>query len=258
MKFDYIIGNPPYQKQVGKITTSIWDLMVVKFYSLLKNNAEMSLIHPSGWRFLGTSSKNSLKNVKKIYENNKIIDFKKYSYEDGNNTFGVSTDFDKITIQKTKQKNEFLKDLIIPTKDTHLYNRLKAKSENEKINIINGTSNIQESGKYKVIYGLPKKGAIIKYTDNFSDKYNAPKLIIARGGYITILDKNNEYYLSANTYAIIDTIENLKKIKKVIDSDKMKKFLGNVSGIEENRLIDPTRRKMKILKTLKKDFFKYI
>ena len=54
MKFDVIVGNPPYQ---GKKTgggdgsgNAIWHLFVEKCYDYLKDSGYMSLVHPSDWR----------------------------------------------------------------------------------------------------------------------------------------------------------------------------------------------------------------
>jgi len=54
MKFDVIIGNPPFQgSQMGGGKGSgnaIWQKFVEKAYENLKDNGYMSLIHPTDWR----------------------------------------------------------------------------------------------------------------------------------------------------------------------------------------------------------------
>jgi type I restriction-modification system DNA methylase subunit len=50
MKFDVIVGNPPYT--IGKNKT-IWNLFVEKSFELCKEEGYVSLIHPNGWRNIG-------------------------------------------------------------------------------------------------------------------------------------------------------------------------------------------------------------
>lgn len=56
MKFDVIVGNPPYQSEKGnnrlgsRGDTSLWPKFVHKSLALLKPNGYMCMLHPTSWR----------------------------------------------------------------------------------------------------------------------------------------------------------------------------------------------------------------
>ena len=49
MKFDVIIGNPPYQSEKGTGTQPLWPLFVKKSYNLLSADGYMAMITPNKW-----------------------------------------------------------------------------------------------------------------------------------------------------------------------------------------------------------------
>lgn len=56
MKFDVVIGNPPYQKAKGdnrlgsRGDTSLWDKFVTRSLDLLNDGGYLAFIHPNSWR----------------------------------------------------------------------------------------------------------------------------------------------------------------------------------------------------------------
>jgi SAM-dependent methyltransferase len=56
MKFDVVIGNPPYQKETAgtrlgsRGSADLWPDFVRKNISLLKDNGHLAIIHPTAWR----------------------------------------------------------------------------------------------------------------------------------------------------------------------------------------------------------------
>lgn len=93
IQFDYIAGNPPYEK-------ALWAELIPKFYSLLVDKGYMASIHPGGWRFAIERSRKNIKEVRRIYTNNKVIYMELNSFKKGKETFGASTDYDVVIIKK--------------------------------------------------------------------------------------------------------------------------------------------------------------
>jgi tRNA1(Val) A37 N6-methylase TrmN6 len=75
MKFDLIIGNPPYQKNTKSnknicgCRTHIWDKFILSGFNLTKDNGYLSFIHPIGWRL----PDGIYKNLGDIIKSKKII-----------------------------------------------------------------------------------------------------------------------------------------------------------------------------------------
>jgi hypothetical protein len=49
MKFDVILGNPPYQSEKGTGTQPLWPLFVSKAFELLSENGHLAMITPNKW-----------------------------------------------------------------------------------------------------------------------------------------------------------------------------------------------------------------
>jgi len=65
-----------YSAGVSKVgpdkTEPIWPELIIKFESLLKQNGDSHMLHPSAWRFAMDTSKVLLQKVKKIYSTNQV------------------------------------------------------------------------------------------------------------------------------------------------------------------------------------------
>jgi len=289
MKFDYIVGNPPYQKQVGPDKTqTIWDLLVVKFYSLLKDGGEMDLIHPGGWRFSTKNSNNAQYKVKNIYKSNKIIRMEFNDKEQGLRKFGASTDYDivhlkkersldyKDTIVKTKHgivEINLKKYEIIPTNRFDILDKLNANKNEEKVNLIFNSNYHTSSGKncrtrknknnefkYPVVYGYPQKGLKLFYSNtNCKGHFGISKLIIIKASPFSVLDLDSKYGMTQFAAAILDSPINLYKMQKVIESKEfkiLKKYFCGIGGDAKNPIIDAPGTMFKFIREFKKDFWK--
>jgi hypothetical protein len=92
MKFDVIVGNPPYQKmsENGKKTEPIWQKFVEKSFEHCKEGGTVALIHPSGWRNVAGKFKDTQELLKS--KNLKYLEI--HDADDGLKTFGAGTRYD--------------------------------------------------------------------------------------------------------------------------------------------------------------------
>lgn len=293
IQYDYIVGNPPYKiivndtdKYRGK--PHHWATIVTKCFSILKDGGEMSMIHPSGWRFTMPQSLRDVLAVENIYRTNTILKLELYDMKDGKQIFGARTDYDIIIIRKeaslnnnviirTKSDNECLVDLrdydLIPTNEFQLLNKLNASNGEERVDLIHSYSaydvrcsrlskNQDDVFKYPVIYTMSNVGIKLRYSNTKENgHYGIPKLIIRQASSIALLDLDGKYAMSQFAAAITDTVDNLIKMKSVLESEQFKilkdHFTGD-GGNNKGAIIDSNGTMFKFIRQFKKDFWKEI
>ena len=276
MKFDVIIGNPPYQLQVGPgKTQTIWDSIVEKSIIQLKDGGTMTMIHPSNWRNISGNQKEL---QQKIFSYDlKSIEI--YDESQGLKTFGAETRYDiytfvKTKVDKTNTKVKFQdgKEITInvngleflPNSSYDLFQRLLAKPNEERVEVLYSRS----------LYGSDKKnmssekgGDFIfpcSYTINSESEpklwyssikkefFGTPKLIWSNGRISSIgsyIDDKGELGLTQYSYAIVDTVKNLPLIKKAFDSKEFRTLMEHCA-VSQNTI------NYKIIPLFKKDFWK--
>jgi hypothetical protein len=276
MKFDVIIGNPPYQEKVGnKKTEPLWNKFVKKSFQVCKENGYVSLIHPSGWR----SVDGKFKDVQQLIKSKNVTYLSINDEKKGIEVFGATTSFDWYVVKNEENNSEITKvetsngEIIdyninnldfIPGGNFELFQNLVASDNEEKVNVIHSYS-AYETRKdyiskeriddfiYPCVYTIIKNGDINFYWSNTNENgfFGVPKIIWTNGmASQPTLDLNGEYGLTQFAYAIVDTLENLIKIKQAMDSPKFlntMKFCYMSSG---------NRFDKKILSTFKKDFWR--
>ena len=92
MKFDVIVGNPPYQARKGESAT-IWDVIINMTFDLLQPNGHMAMITPSSWRKPGHALWN------KLTQDRQLIWLDINNDIDGMRVFGAGTRFDRYVIK---------------------------------------------------------------------------------------------------------------------------------------------------------------
>lgn len=276
MKFDVVVGNPPYQEKVGpKKTEALWPKFVKKSFELVKENGFVSLIHPSGWRNVD----GKFKVVQKLLTSKDMYYLEMHNEKDGMVLFGAETRYDWYVVQNSENNNILTEvkgqdgisiqiDLknkeFIPSGYIEKIYSLVANDGEKKVNILSDSSyHTQRSfmskvNEYEFIYPCVytvksgDNGTFWYSNTNGNGHFNSPKLIwsnfrISSAG--SILDLNGDYGLTQFSYAIVDSIENLPSIKNVFDGVLFRNLMEScaVSDMSINR---------KIIATFRKDFWK--
>ncbi len=278
MKFDVVVGNPPYQEKVGpNKTESLWNKFVKKSFEVCSENGYVSLIHPSGWRNID----GKYKEIQTLVKSKNLIYLSINSVEEGQKLFNATTPFDWYVIQNSPnigknvvkfEDNETkvinLSNLeIIPNKLFDEIMSLIAKESDEKVEVIYSRSSYGSDKKhiskqqvneftYPCVYSVLGNGTI-NYMYSSTDQnghFGIPKVIFGNGANPTsTIDSNGNYGLTQFAFGITDSVENLSNIEKAIKSEKFQKINKATKYVATagNPLVYP-----KIVGLFKKDFWK--
>lgn len=270
--FDIVMGNFPYQEKVGaKKTQPLWNLFVKKSIILLNKNGYLVNVHPSGWR----NVEGNYKDIQELLKNN-LLYLEMHSDKDGQEIFGATTSYDWYCYSKSGVATTMVKDKngihkmklsnmeFIPNGEFELFDKLIAKNDEEKIEILHSYSAYEtrkeymskdknQEFKYPCVYTITKDKTINLYWSNTNTNghFNIPKVIWTNGmASPPTIDKNGDYGLTQFAYAIVDNISNLENIKKAMDSEKFINLMKLCYMSSGNRF------ERKVLSTFKKDFWK--
>jgi hypothetical protein len=277
MKFDVIVGNPPYQKQVGPTKTEpIWDKFVKKAFELSAESGYVALIHPSGWRNVA----GRFTFVRNLLLSKQVEYLEIHNIKDGISTFGAETRYDWYVaknIDSTSQLTdvtfedgttssinlasmpfvpnrsyEKIASLIAgPGRETVeiLYSRSAYGTDKEHINKVQ-----TDKFKYPVVYMVRKTGEIelCWSSTNLNGHYNIPKIIwsntrISSVG--TFIDREGLYALTNWNFAIVDSPDILEHIQTAF---KNPEFISLLEAISQQSVGINYRA----LATFRKDFWK--
>ena len=276
MKFDVIVGNPPYQKRVGPNKTEpIWDKFVQKCIKLLKSGGTMELIHPSGWRNID----GRFKHIKNLLLSKQIEYIEMHDVSDGMKTFGAATRYDIYKLINTKPfkntnvkfENGLLKNMnlsdfeFIPNIYYENINNVISDSIENKVDFLYSRSDYgsdkphmnkkySSTHPYACVQNVDVNHNIscFWYSNNKNNgHFGIPKVIFGRKSAGVLFDREGKYGLSQDCAAIIDSIENLEIIESVLKSNK---FLDFMKAFDFGGVNDRYNRK--IISTFRKDFWK--
>ena len=274
--FDVILGNPPYQKQVGpKNTEIIWNKFIIKSLSILKSEGYLVYVHPSGWRNISGDVKNIQKEI--LSRNLQYLEI--HNEKDGLKIFSSETRYDWYILQNKKVdvtntiikfqdgtiKTMNVNDLeFIPNGEYDKIMSMIAKPGEDRIELLHSYSLYEtrkswmskirtEVYKYPCVYTVDSKSELkLKYSSTDRGHFGIPKFIWSNGRISSIgsyVDINGDYGLTQFAYAIVDNPENLPKIKEVFDTKEFRKLmeLCAVGQLTVNH---------KVIALFKKDFWK--
>lgn len=275
MKFDVVIGNPPYQKQVGpKKTQAIWPEFVEKSFELCKEGGYVSLIHPIGWRDID----GMFKNVQNIIKSKKLIYLEMRNITDGINTFGVKTPYDWYIIENIKNDGSLTKvkdqegkiteiNIInfefIPNCKFEMIQNLVANQNDNKVKVLyncsyhhqyqNTSKNSDEEFIYPCVYSINKNSIPTFYYSNTNEKghFGIPKVIFGNGANPTFMvDRNGDYGMCEFTFGVINY--DLDKILKALKSESINLI---TKSLKYNNTQGSPIFNRKILSTFRENFW---
>jgi tRNA1(Val) A37 N6-methylase TrmN6 len=268
-QIDIIMGNPPYQDDSGNKGKghTLWVKFVeLSLKKLLCENGYLVFVHPSLWR-------QPEHDMLKLLKTKQILYLEIHDEKDGQRTFRCSTRYDwyilhntnytKNTIIKGQDKKIYEIDLrkwnFIPNYD--FYKIEKLIENNNKLNIISSRSAYGHDKKwvnkindkiykYPVVYSVNRQNKLTLHysSTNENGHFGIPKVIFGSGATGFYIDEKGEYGLTQWCIGVIDTKDNLEKIKNTFESDKFKEIIKAIS-------VSKAEINGKILKYFKKDFY---
>lgn len=269
MKFDAIIGNPPYNGDVtgvkgGGRNNFIWDRFVLKSFEFLKEGGYLCLIHPAMWR----KPEHELWPVltsKKIHFlkiNSKPATMKLFNgAATRSDWYVLENNIGKINTQIIDEiGNEHLLDLkTVPFLPNYNFDEFfSICNGEEKCEIIYDTSHHGQKtkktkAKYAVVNNINSDGVTFKYSDSRVEQTIGVSKVIVNEGWILypINDFRGEYGQSEQVFGI--KVSTNSEAKNIISAIKSEKF----STIIESTKWSNVRTDYKMFKYFRKDFWKY-
>jgi hypothetical protein len=281
MKFDYIVGNPPYQKPQehdGKRGggETLWDEFVkVAINSMVVDNGFICMIHPCGWR----APKGSYHEVKDAMMANQLHYLEIHNSGDGLKTFGAATRYDWYVMQKSAPKkntdildeegvswNIDLKTLpFIPNGKIDKVMELIAGVGEEKVDVLYSRSEYGSDKDwisktktpthiYPVIHSIKKAGLNLLWSSKKGTMIGVPKVVFGCGQSDTFVDYKGEYGMSQHARAIVADPKDLENINKAMNNPEFLEISSACTLVSTGMFVDKYNKD--VLQLFKKDFWK--
>ena len=256
MKFDVIVGNPPYNS-VGTATGNIiWDSFTIKSISLLKEGGYLAFVHPTLWR-KPQSDSSKTKKVSDLMRSKHIHYLNMNNSTDGIKVFGAGTRFDYYVLENTlpyttttlvdEDSKKIELDIttlpFIPNSNIEVVSKLLANEIEEKCPIVyDGNSyDLRKRWmskektvdfKYPVVNTIPKTGVRLGYSSrNDKGLFGISKVIFSDNGFNdVIIDMEGNYATTQNSFSIaVESIEEAEGIKKALLSEEFKNLTKSIT-----------------------------
>ena len=231
MKFDVIVGNPPYQGakstggKAGKPPT-IWPKFVQLGNELLTDDGIMVMVHPAMYRKPG----NVLQPI--LHNNNRELHM--YNNAEAIRTFGANTRYDWYVIDKTytgptdvyfedltHQQVDLTPDTFMPNGSWTIWQKcLQLADKHGGIVTTKKTDRVTGDGPYKVVQTITKtKGTVIVNTDRKPKAYGIPKVLLSETGCMALADLDGTLGMSCNVYYVsVDSKEEAEALVRFVNS----------------------------------------
>jgi hypothetical protein len=226
MKFDVIVGNPPYNGPRKKSNGDcIWPEFVKKSLSLLNNDGNLCYVHPSAWRKIKS-------NLWELITQNQLQYLEIHGLRDGQKTFSCLTRYDWYVLKKSPYTTpttirdeegkvisiDLRKLSWIPNDNLELIDSITAKDSDSLCEVIYDYSygvNIPKEWmskaensnfKYPVIHSISKNKLPKCYYSSVNNRghFGISKVIINDGGNIyPINDYKGEYGMTQHCFGIV-------------------------------------------------------
>lgn len=254
MKFDVIIGNPPYQRPKAESRlgsrgdTSLWDKFVVKALDSLKPNGYLAFIHPNAWR--RPDDRNNFWTL--LTQDNQMHRLSMSSGRREQDWFGIGVRADYYILEKTKKyKNTRVTDHENVTADLDLarfdwlpnyaIDEISALLGTDLKVLYNTYYHTQKkhcdtpTGKFQhpVVHTINQQGLGIKYFDSQQDPevnihHGVPKVLLNQNELqYPYNDYKGEYGMSQLTFGIpISSKKQGDAIVAYLNSDAGKRMIA--------------------------------
>ena len=259
MKFDVVVGNPPYQKLRknekirGQSGNDIWPYFVETGLNNLRGG-RIGMIHPSAWRDVG----GYYEKIQNLIRSLDINWLSIHNYSEGAHYFNAGTRFDMyvatykssnkgVTTIRDENDNVTNVDLdgmkFIPNFDIEQVNKLVASGNETPIDLLfhrtmYGTdkkwmsSDRTEEYKYPCVYYSKKttKDTRFYYSSRKCDHFGKPKVIFGCNGNVgnIICDYEGQYGLTQFVAGLVESPENLDDLKNALESEKFQRVMKSV------------------------------
>jgi len=276
MKFDVVLGNPPYQKAKGdnrlgsRGDTSLWDKFVTKSLDILNDGGYLAFIHPNSWR--KPEDRNGF--WKLLTQDNQMHKLIMSSGKKEQDWFGIGVRVDAYILEKNpRYKKTTVVDHENVTYELDLakYNWLPNFAIKEITKLLGSGTEVVYNTFYHtqkdhreypsktyvhpVVHTINQNGLGIKYFENLQDNdrthFGIKKVLLNQNELqYPHNDYKGEYGMSQLTFGIV--------IKNKAEGDQLVKFLNSDQG---RRIIAATKwntyyTDYGMFKDFKKDFYK--